>query len=1176
MAALTFKLDRQKQGFALYTSPEAESSDALASASFLLLPIDGAGDPPASLGLLDAWNQPGVFLFSVQPPPGTPSALAQSLELTPPYGTTRGLAWITSASTESFAFSWVPLLYMSPGIGQVAGASGTLPFGNIQLLFPSQTSVTFAADPPSATFNGDGILLQRADGQGAPVQPDAYQMTLSFAAAPPGGFTFTAQWDPYNLFSLFADDPQSPGLQGGEVRYFYPDAEAPSGQAQLRYPVLPPLPPGHWPNFVLSCEMAPLAPLDGTRTRFMFQEQTVNHLASPVGSTVSGQPVTLTPIAGATGPRAGLYPAARPDLGGGRAKAAYLAPIGPFTLSVPGGSAKMMCGTAGTEFLSVATGDVLEFVPSRPAYSAAFSPVAGARAARAARLNGAADTATLNATFNTSWVRFTSGAATAPRGYYAQPSASVSFGRGTLPKPMHYAAAVASLVSTLAPASQNEPSPHFPLVPYGSVFRLADGTEQDGATLASFEKQVLAPVRGGQIRGTTPDRPVFATEAGAPLPGTRTSTPQGLLVKLNAAPTTALAAAEAAPPAGTWQSLVLARSGSQYLSFEADPQTGVVDAKLASTLMREQLFMVLNNWTQFPNIARELTVGGFNFEIAPDPGDPAARATILVFKYATTLSLIDLIYATEDWADPAYFVGGGDQVSAAQTTLLNALKVANDARTDVDDPFGDFRQLAADPAWTGMLAFNAPINGNGMPSDLQMLFAGIDGQLKAHHFGVRMNRIRETTEPAPVPDISESSLFGVIYYGHGEAAARPPLVQVSPADPDQPDYVFTVEELAVTIANSAVTQFHCRVGMTIEKLFGREVTLAGVGNPADVPANTVVVAGQYQRHGAVGTVTFNVSEKGAFLFNPDGGRVRVLESFGVTGASLVPVTSQDTDKTVRSNFTLAGALAFAPDPFPGIKGLDLYSYGLGDAGAVEGVRIRGLSFAISFKLDATGKRDGPTTIAPDLTGLLAADNRLAQRKSALVRMLPLKLSAILHDPDGIDPKTLGAMEVNVPELMNAAVPQPGPGNGSTLTTQVAYVTSKPQYALQFAFPLGSLGALADGHASLDASLVLAWGPSTFTPDNDGAAVFVQLPQVTAGAFGFNLQGLLKTTFGDANLGMVKVNDQSVYVLMFNNVALSVLGITLPPKVITDFILFADAADPGGSNLGWSLAAMQTS
>jgi hypothetical protein len=40
------------------------------------------------------------------------------------------------------------------------------------------------------------------------------------------------------------------------------------------------------------------------------------------------------------------------------------------------------------------------------------------------------------------------------------------------------------------------------------------------------------------------------------------------------------------------------------------------------------------------------------------------------------------------------------------------------------------------------------------------------------------------------------------------------------------------------------------------------------------------------------------------------------------------------------------------------------------------------------------------------------------------------------------------------------------------------------------------------------------------------------------------------------------------------VAISILGVKLPPKVIVNFVVFADPAQ-GGSNLAWSLATGQT-
>jgi len=1172
-AEVIFRQTASEAGFVLYCAQaDSTAPSAPSYVAFLLLP-SGTGAPPPELSLSLAWQQAGYFLFSLQPLPPQPRQIAQSLNLKPPYATTRGMAWITSASPQAWDAVPVPLLYISPDSGQIGSPNAIVPFGNVVLKLPGGTQWSLHADAGYATLHDRGIFLLRDDGQGTQVQPQNYDVAVSFNPPSPGLLTFAAQWDAYNLFGLFADHPERNGRQGGELRYFYPDAQAPGGFSQLRYPVLPALGDDDWPLLAFDCAMDPLAPLDGARTRFLFQPQALEELRAPVGRTVAGNPVTFSPHVPQAGPRAGLYPAARPDLAG--KTAAYLAPVGPFVVSVPDGEAKMLCGTMGTEYLRVASGDIFEFVPSMPAGSASFG----------ARSGHAAAGALLEGPFATSWVRFQRGDSAATRGYYAQPGASVSFGRGALDAAMHYPAAVSALVSTLESGNPEVAQTAFPLVPYGDVFALADGTVQNGATLADYEKQVLACVRGSLIRGAAPAHPVFVSEQGAPLPAARTSTPQGLLVSLNDAASAAPRArngrlAAPAPAAGTWRSLVLARSADHYLSFDADPSTGVVDARLASALMREQLFLVMNNWDRFPYITRLMPVAGFNFEFAPAPGAADARRTIVVFKYATTQSLADLIQTPDSWPDTDWFIGGASEVADAQATLVAALKTAEAARKDRDDPFADFRALMADPAWTGMLAFNAPINGNGMPDDLQMLFAGIDGQLTAHHFGVQANRISD--DAGNDPQISESSMFGVIYYRAPTRSEGPDTHAIRLAEDPPPDYVFTVEELAVALSKSVVTQFQCRVGMTVRRLLDREVSLANAA-PSDAPPDTVVVAGQYQRIGDVGTVTFAGAQHGTFLFNPDGSRIRVVESIGITGASLVPVASQakpvqaDGGSTISSRFSLSGTLAFSADPFPGVKGFDLFSYGVainGPGSALAGVNVDGLAFTITCDLDSSGKRSGATRIAPDLAGLVAADNRDAQRNGALVRMLPLKLQAILHDDKGIDIKALGALPVQMPALTGVAVTVPGGGGVEPMASQAAYITSTPRYALQFALPLGSLGALADAHASLDASLIVAWGASTFTPDDDGAALFVQMPQVTAGAFGFNLQGLLKTTFTEANLGLVQTTSGPAYVLLFNNVALSVLGITLPPKVLTDFIVFADARAPGSGNLGWSLAATQ--
>ncbi|UXN01678.1 hypothetical protein N8D55_10065 [Xanthomonas hortorum pv. pelargonii] len=179
-----------------------------------------------------AWQQPGYFLFHPQSQalPAEPADIAQTLGLTPPYATLRGVAWLWQAAPpQSWACTSVPLFYFSPTSGQVAGSNGSLPFGHVDLVLPSGTQWTLSEETGQATFVGDGIALLRDSGQGTPLSPDAYRVSLSFDPAAAGLLGFTAAWDPYNLFGLFADDPQAPGLQGGELRYFHPDPQAPQG-----------------------------------------------------------------------------------------------------------------------------------------------------------------------------------------------------------------------------------------------------------------------------------------------------------------------------------------------------------------------------------------------------------------------------------------------------------------------------------------------------------------------------------------------------------------------------------------------------------------------------------------------------------------------------------------------------------------------------------------------------------------------------------------------------------------------------------------------------------------------------------------------------------------------------------------------------------------------------------
>jgi hypothetical protein len=500
-----------------------------------------------------------------------------------------------------------------------------------------------------------------------------------------------------------------------------------------------------------------------------------------------------------------------------------------------------------------------------------------------------------------------------------------------------------------------------------------------------------------------------------------------------------------------------------------------------------------------------------------------------------------------------------------------------------DDPLANFRSIAADPLWTGVLALNCAVDGNGMSPDLQMLLGGINGQLRAHHLGFERNRLTQVAGSEAA--IQESSVFGAIVY--------PSATQPLPSPDTTDDFAYEVENLTVVFANSKIQTFNVVAGLTINKLFGRAVSLAE-GSPG-VASNTLSIPGRYQVQDGVGTVTFRTSQPYLYRFPIPPQTARVLDRILFDRATLVPVSragggspagsptvASPADGLVRSRFTLGGALWFSPEPFALAKGLDLFSFGEPGSPA-GGLSLDGLTVDIAFALDAEGALEpGSKHVTGDLSRLVPAATPGAIRPGSLLHSLPLQVSRFLVQESGFTASSLGASPVHVLQLEGAAHPGGSPSTTGSPSIRAAApppnVTTVPQYGLELDMPLGSLGALSSVHVGLMAKLILGWGASRVVPETDAACVLVQLPQVFAGYGGFELQGILKTTFGDANLLRVDLESGPVYAVLFNNIQLSVLGYGFPPGVVIDFLIFAGAAGSGAStndtNLAWFLGASQ--
>ncbi|WP_100448814.1 hypothetical protein [Glycomyces xiaoerkulensis] len=1137
------------------------------------------GSAPEDLSLEESWNTPGAYLFCPgEPTAGFPellAALGLSREHIGQDPTARVLAWLPEPGGEGAVP--VSLVWGGPRWGHVSYTDPpqSVPFGNIRLHLSSEVQISLDNEQVRIVLQGSGgsMGLRPLPYPNVPPEqeppalaPLDFTLVLELASDSLGSLTGAARWKVHRCYRVFSDDWRAEGdARGGELRFFVPESK--SRVRQLVYPLLPAARESD-DEFSFDLALDPLAVTDASRTYLRFTEDP--GLSASGAFTVGGRPVGLRPLLGQGPCPAGFHLARRPRTSADSPHGppgqpfVYLAPTGRYALDLPpeerpADGGRLMCGTSGLEYLRVRDGDMLEFVPGRPAYAPGFPEGDGGVG--------------LDPSYTTSWVRLRPGPSPGPRGYYAQPAASVHYGHGVVPPQqagtMDLPAAVSCLVRTLDRAA----GAAFPMAFYGGALTSADDDLREAETLSRFEQQVLTGLRGACLRqdeagedpepatredGATADPvpiapPVFTDADGEPLPGGRTTTPGGLVVELNDGSRPSAAK-------GTWKRVLLAAKGNQTLALNADGRTGTVDARLAGALVHDQVFLVLNDWNRFKDISAELLLAGFNFELAPSDGDPD---TLLVVKRATDRSLTDLADSPADWAEPAYFIGGPPAVSRARGTLRAALRTAEDAEGETDDPFGYFRDvIATSPGWTGIVAFNSPINGNGMPESFQMLFAGIDGRLTAHHFGVEANRIQRDRDG--LPEIAESSLFGVVHYA-------PPASEVVPPDPKPFD--FRVRELNVAVRNSAVTRFHAEVAMTINELFGRRVHRA----TADAQDNSVAVTGRYLERDGIGTVAFEAADKVPFSF-ADGDAVRVLEAFTVTGAAITPTSSAAAGDgtTVKSRFALDGELHFRPHPFPEGDGgsgsggtryadLDLFSYGTGSDRGGAGLRMNGLALDLTCVLGKDGKRVGDTEIAPDLGGVQVTHSPAALRDEGLAARLPVTTTGFLHNERGLTAAALRGQGVNLVQLAG----------------ERGHTTSSPRYALRMDLPLGTLGNLAEAAAGLDASLVLGWGPNTYSPDDDAVGLFIQLPSVTAGTLGFELQGLLKTTFGDANLLQVRVTPKGgrepepCFVLLFNNVALSVLGLRLPPKVITDFVLFA-GEDPatGRRAIAWNLAATQ--
>ena len=339
---------------------------------------------------------------------------------------------------------------------------------------------------------------------------------------------------------------------------------------------------------------------------------------------------------------------------------------------------------------------------------------------------------------------------------------------------------------------------------------------------------------------------------------------------------------------------------------------------------------------------------------------------------------------------------------------------------------------------------------------------------------------------------------------------------------------FKTTRLTARFANARLAEFAAEAELSLNRLFG-----APLLKQDPVRGNNLVLAGALQRSGGAPSYTFGLSGQNSYT---------VLNS-ALTGAEITSVrietrTSPAPDR-VQASFALGGKLRFfAPD------GFDVFGYGPGPAPAQGQPSVDGwLTFSqLVLALDFPVSDPARQTWTVSETGIGFDLASSAARPDSLMACFPVTPRAIVASPNlspdgqppsGVSPEDLGYPSIVTPLDQAPMIP--------------------PWYGLVLTLDLGGLGALAGG-AGLTAEILAAWMIGA-SPGDLPVYVGLKLPGTSTRSGEFPLQGVLRLGFRSVSFSTYQQNGQRAYLLQLSRLALSALGLTVPPGRL-DVALFA--------------------
>ena len=474
-------------------------------------------------------------------------------------------------------------------------------------------------------------------------------------------------------------------------------------------------------------------------------------------------------------------------------------------------------------------------------------------------------------------------------------------------------------------------------------------------------------------------------------------------------------------------------------------------------------------------------------------------------------SINSLKDSLDAWSSPDEFNDGSASV---QQQLSDFIKDARD-RNDPDLNYF-LNTVIDDKNWNGIVALNCFVPLKGLPEQLEGLAAGIDpAQFAAHHVGINITPVQVT---GMTLSARPSSMFGLIDYN-------------DPAHLDDPTaiYQYKVLSLKTLMLDSTINDFSSQVELLVNYLFGDLASLKGgqYGNVLDFN-------GVYQKQGDKGTYVFTNRDINTFIMTS-----QVLDTIVVSRAQFVTLAREqgDTSPEVKTKFLFSGLIAFKA-----LAGFDVFSFGTDD-GSQGGLAYSALSIDMTFDANIPSYK----TFTFDTSGIVLDTTTSTERRASLYSHFPLKLTALVQ---------------------GGADSRPDKQNYMPVATQLgSQGLTDTWFALTYSLNLGTPGALA-AQVGFNAGFISAWSPATTQPS---LFIGLSIPGVKGGERAITLQGVIKLTFGDVSF---LVSDSS-YILQLRNIALSILGISIPPSGQTNIVLFGDPTGSDRETLGWYAAYVKT-